>query len=65
MPCWLDSRERIFAASTLLSVSALNSVDLPTFGSPTMPIDTELIPFILTEVEVYAKESLPLWSYCK
>jgi hypothetical protein len=32
----------------LLPVNALNRVDFPTFGSPTIPIDI-LIPAILTE----------------
>jgi hypothetical protein len=33
----------------LLLVRALNRVDLPTFGSPTMPIDNDIIS-IVTEV---------------
>src|SRR6476660_9363339 len=34
----------------LLSVSALNRVDLPTLGSPTIPIESELMRIIITEV---------------
>jgi hypothetical protein len=40
------------AAKASLSVKALNNVDLPTFGKPTIPIDKLITPLILTEVEL-------------